>query len=115
MKVGLGLDAHRFAPDRPLLLGGVRIRERDGLAGHSDADVLAHAVMDAMLGASGREDIGYYFPDTDPVWQGADGRERVKGVAGRVVEERRQVAKVRAVVVSRQRRIAPRRPARRPK
>src|SRR5680860_651014 len=69
MKVGLGLDAHRFAPDRPLLLGGVRIRERDGLAGHSDADVLAHAVMDAMLGASGREDIGYYFPDTDPVWQ----------------------------------------------
>ena len=111
MKVGLGLDAHRFAPDRPLLLGGVRIRERDGLAGHSDADVLAHAVMDAMLGASGREDIGYYFPGADPVWQGADSMELLKVVAGLVAEDGRQVVNVDAVVVCEEPRIAPHRTA----
>ena len=71
-RVGLGFDAHRFAPDRPLVLGGVRLREHDGLLGHSDADVLAHAVMDALLGAAGLEDIGHYFPDTDPAFAGAD-------------------------------------------
>ena len=71
-RVGLGYDAHRFAPDRALVLGGVRLREHDGLLGHSDADVLVHAIMDALLGAAGLEDIGHYFPDTDPAYAGAD-------------------------------------------
>src|SRR5665811_1440683 len=81
MRVGLGLDAHAFAPERPLILGGIRLRERDGLAGHSDADVLVHALMDALLGAAGLEDIGHYFPDSDPTFAGADSVE----LLGRVV------------------------------
>lgn len=111
MRVGLGVDAHRFAAGRPLVLGGVRIRERDGLAGHSDADVLAHAVMDALLGASGREDIGHYFPDTDPVWQGADSMELLAAVAGLVEEDGRRVVNLDAVVVCEEPRIVPYRTA----
>ncbi len=68
--VGQGYDIHRFAPDRPLVLGGVKIRETDGLLGHSDADVLIHAVMDALLGAAGLPDIGHWFPDTDARFAG---------------------------------------------
>jgi len=64
-RVGLGFDVHPFQPDRPLILGGVEICDHDGLAGHSDADVLIHAVCDALLGAAGLDDIGHQFPDTD--------------------------------------------------
>ncbi len=69
-RVGQGYDIHRFAADRPLVLGGVKIRETDGLLGHSDADVLIHAVMDALLGAAGLPDIGHWFPDTDARFAG---------------------------------------------
>jgi 2-C-methyl-D-erythritol 2,4-cyclodiphosphate synthase len=74
MRVGQGFDIHRFSgvPDRPLVLGGVTIPGVAGLAGHSDADVVAHAVADALLGAAGLGDIGRHFPDTDPAWAGAD-------------------------------------------
>ncbi len=68
--MGQGYDVHRFAADRPLILGGVKLRETDGLLGHSDADVLIHAVMDALLGAAGQPDIGHWFPDTDARWAG---------------------------------------------
>jgi 2-C-methyl-D-erythritol 2,4-cyclodiphosphate synthase len=71
-RTGLGVDTHRFAPGRRLVLGGVEIPFDRGLAGHSDADVLAHAVTDAILGAAGLGDIGQHFPDTDPRWEGAD-------------------------------------------
>lgn len=71
-RVGLGYDSHRFAPGRPLMLGGVRIEHASGLAGHSDADAVLHAVTDAILGAIGAGDIGEHFPDTDPQWRGAD-------------------------------------------
>jgi len=64
-RVGLGFDVHPFQPDRPLILGGVEIRDHDGLAGHSDADALIHAICDALLGAAGLDDIGHQFPDTD--------------------------------------------------
>ena len=64
-RVGLGFDVHPFQTDRPLVLGGVKIRDRDGLVGHSDADALIHAVCDALLGAAGLDDIGHQFPDTD--------------------------------------------------
>lgn len=72
MRIGLGTDVHAFADDRPLILGGVTIPYDRGLAGHSDADVLAHALTDALLGAAGLGDIGRHFPDTDPAYKGAD-------------------------------------------
>ena len=71
-RVGFGYDAHGFATDRPLIIGGVTIPHDRGLAGHSDADVLTHAIMDALLGAVARGDIGQHFPDHDPAYGGAD-------------------------------------------
>jgi 2-C-methyl-D-erythritol 2,4-cyclodiphosphate synthase len=70
-RAGLGWDVHRIVPDRPLILGGVTIPSEFGLAGHSDADVLSHAITDALLGAASLGDIGMHFPDTDPQWKGA--------------------------------------------
>jgi 2-C-methyl-D-erythritol 2,4-cyclodiphosphate synthase len=71
LRIGLGYDVHAFADDRALVLGGVELRHPRGLAGHSDADVLVHALMDAILGAMRAGDIGAHFPDTDPAWSGA--------------------------------------------
>ena len=84
MRVGLGFDVHPFSddPDRPLVLGGVEVPGSRGLAGHSDSDVVAHAVADALLGAAGQGDLGSHFPDTDPAWAGADSLV----LLGRVVE-----------------------------
>ena len=101
MRVGLGVDVHAFAgpeENRRLILGGVEIPYDRGLAGHSDADVLAHAITDALLGAAGREDIGHYFPDTDPEWKNADSMDLLRG-ARRIVGDRWEVANVDAVVV----------------
>ena len=72
MRIGHGYDVHRLVPARDLILGGVKIDYELGLLGHSDADVLLHAVMDALLGAAALRDIGYHFPDTDPAYKGAD-------------------------------------------
>ena len=83
MRVGLGYDSHRFAEGRKLMLGGVEIPGARGLAGHSDADVLIHALIDALLGAAARGDIGTHFPDTDPAWAGADSAQ----LLARVVAE----------------------------
>jgi 2-C-methyl-D-erythritol 2,4-cyclodiphosphate synthase len=74
VRVGIGYDSHRFDPDRPLILGGVEIAHDRGLGGHSDADVLIHAAIDALLGACGMGDIGARFPPTDQRWSGADSR-----------------------------------------
>ena len=71
-RVGFGYDSHRFAPDRPLVIGGIAIPYELGLAAHSDGDVLIHAVCDALLGAAGLKDIGTWFPDTDSTWKNAD-------------------------------------------
>jgi len=109
LRVGLGYDAHRFSAERPLILGGVRLRESDGLEGHSDADVLTHAVMDALLGAAGLEDIGHYFPDGDPAFAGADSIELLSQVGGLLREAGWQVMNVDAVVICEQPRIAPER------
>lgn len=75
MRIGHGYDVHRLVPDRPLILGGVRLDYSLGLEGHSDADVLTHAVMDALLGAAGLGDIGRHFPDTDPAYRGIDSQK----------------------------------------
>jgi len=72
MRVGIGFDSHRFAPGRPLILGGVAIPHPQGLTGHSDADAVCHALTDALLGAAGLGDIGRMFPDSDPRWKDAD-------------------------------------------
>lgn len=80
MRVGIGYDCHRFAGGRPLVLGGVEIPHERGLSGHSDADVLSHAVIDAVLGAAGLDDIGRHFPDDDPRWRDASSLD----LAGRV-------------------------------
>lgn len=83
-RVGIGFDSHRFASGRPLILGGVTIPHSQGLAGHSDADAVAHAVADAMLGAVGLGDIGRLFPDTDAAYRDADSMELLAEVAQRV-------------------------------
>ena len=80
MRIGHGYDVHRLVPGRELVLGGVHIPYELGLLGHSDADVLLHAVMDALLGAAGMRDIGFHFPDTDPMYKGADSMELLRRV-----------------------------------
>lgn len=95
--IGFGFDSHRFAEGRALVLGGVRIEHDRGLAGHSDADVLAHAVTDAVLGAAGLGDIGEHFPDTDERWRDADSLELLAEVV--VLLGHRRVAHVDATVV----------------
>jgi 2-C-methyl-D-erythritol 2,4-cyclodiphosphate synthase len=78
IRVGIGYDSHRFEEGRPLVLGGVTIPHSRGLAGHSDADAVAHALIDAILGAAGAGDIGHHFPDTDPQWKDADSMELLR-------------------------------------
>ena len=100
-RVGLGVDVHAFAEDggaRRLVLGGAEIPFERGLIGHSDADVLAHAVADALLGAAGLEDIGHYFPDTDARYKGADSMDLLRRVRA-VVGESWKVVNVDAVVI----------------
>jgi 2-C-methyl-D-erythritol 2,4-cyclodiphosphate synthase len=80
VRTGIGLDTHAFVPGRPLILGGIDIPHEEGLAGHSDADVLTHAVIDALLGAAGLGDIGQHFPDTDPRFKDADSLELLRTV-----------------------------------
>jgi 2-C-methyl-D-erythritol 2,4-cyclodiphosphate synthase len=111
VRSGIGYDVHRFAPDRRLVLGGVEIAHDMGLAGHSDADVLTHAVIDAVLGAAGLGDIGQHFPDTDPRWAGADSLELLRSVAERVRERRCAVANVDATVVLERPAVGPHRDA----
>jgi 2-C-methyl-D-erythritol 2,4-cyclodiphosphate synthase len=84
MSVGIGFDSHRFAAGRPLVLGGVEIEHERGLAGHSDADVLTHAVIDALLGAAGEGDIGTLFPDDDERWRDADSIDLLRTVVGTI-------------------------------
>ena len=84
MRIGHGYDVHKLVPDRDLILGGVKIDYELGLLGHSDADVLLHAVSDALLGAAGLGDIGRHFPDTDPKYKGADSMKLLENVAQKV-------------------------------
>jgi 2-C-methyl-D-erythritol 2,4-cyclodiphosphate synthase len=85
VRIGQGIDVHPFSPNpaRPLMLGGVRIADSGGLAGHSDADALAHAVADAVLGAAGLGDLGDHFPDSDPAWAGADSIELLRSAVAK--------------------------------
>lgn len=102
VRTGLGWDTHRFGEGRDLVIGGVTIEHTHGLVGHSDADVLAHAIADAVLGAAALGDIGAHFPDTDPEWLGADSLELLARVAQLVREGGRYVVNVDATVIAEQ-------------
>ncbi|MCG8468651.1 MAG: 2-C-methyl-D-erythritol 2,4-cyclodiphosphate synthase [Gemmatimonadetes bacterium] len=107
MRVGIGYDSHRFDDGRPLVLGGVTIPDGPGLAGHSDADAVAHAVTDAVLGAGALGDIGRHFPDTDPANEGADSIEMLGAVVRRIQAEGLRVVNVDVSVIAERPRIAP--------
>ena len=107
MRVGIGYDSHRLVEGRPLLLGGVLVPFEKGLFGHSDADVLLHAIGDALCGAAGLPDIGRLFPDTDAQWKGADSSELLREIARRVGEAGFQIGNVDAVLIAQQPKISP--------
>ncbi len=102
MRVGIGYDSHRFAEGRKLILGGVEIAHPHGLAGHSDADVVAHALIDAVLGAAGLGDIGSLFPSSDPQWHNASSIELLRQAYLQVVEERLHLVNADITVVAEQ-------------
>ena len=113
MRIGQGFDVHAFSPDpeRPLVLGGVRFEDGPGLAGHSDADVVAHAVTDALLAAAGLGDIGQRFPDTDAAWAGADSIDLLCRAVADVRGAGWQPANVDCTVIAEAPKLAPHRPA----
>jgi 2-C-methyl-D-erythritol 2,4-cyclodiphosphate synthase len=111
VRTGLGIDTHAFAAGRPLILGGVDIPHEEGLAGHSDADVLTHAVIDALLGAAALGDIGQHFPDTDERFKDADSLELLRTVVTYLGEHGWEVGNVDATVILERPKLAPYRDA----
>jgi 2-C-methyl-D-erythritol 2,4-cyclodiphosphate synthase len=107
LRTGIGIDAHRFQAGRRMFLGGIEIDTSKGLAGHSDADVLLHAIMDALLGACGAGDVGELFPDRDPAYEGVSSVELLKQVHDEVRSRGYTVVNVDAVVVCEEPRISP--------
>ena len=100
MRIGHGYDVHKLVEERDLILGGVKIPFEKGLLGHSDADVLLHAVSDALLGAAGLRDIGYHFPDTDPAYKGADSLELLRQVAKKIADKGYRVSNVDVTLIA---------------
>ena len=111
IRVGQGLDVHPFADDRPLILGGVRIAETGGLAGHSDADAVLHAVTDALLGAAGAGDIGHYCPSSDERWRNADSSVFVQEAKKFLDEMHAEISNVDITVIAEKPKLAPHREA----
>ena len=107
MRIGHGYDVHKLVEGRKLILGGVEIPWEKGLLGHSDADVLTHAVMDALLGAAGMGDIGRHFPDTDPAYAGADSLKLLDHVIALLAEKGWAVGNVDATVLAQRPKLAP--------
>jgi 2-C-methyl-D-erythritol 2,4-cyclodiphosphate synthase len=107
VRIGQGLDVHAFAAGRKLKIGGVEIPHHKGLAGHSDADVLLHAICDALLGAAGLGDIGHHYPDTDPAFSEIDSRKLLRDVAHKLAGLKLKVVNVDATIVAEGPRMAP--------
>jgi len=107
MKVGQGFDVHPLVAGRKLVIGGVEIAYHKGLQGHSDADVLVHAICDALLGAAGLGDIGRHYPDTDASYAGADSRSLLRDVARKLKEKKLRVVNVDATILAQAPRMAP--------
>ena len=107
MRVGIGYDVHRFAPGRKLILSGVEIPYEQGLLGHSDADVIVHAIMDALLGAAALGDIGQHFPDTDPEYEGISSILLLEKVAQLLKENHYSVGNIDAVIIAQRPKMMP--------
>ena len=107
MRIGHGYDVHRLVENRDLIIGGVKIPYELGLDGHSDADVLLHAVMDALLGAAALRDIGYHFPDTDMRYKGADSRELLRAVQEKLEEKGYRVENVDVTMIAQRPKLKP--------
>ena len=107
MRIGHGYDVHRLVEGRDLILGGVKIDYELGLLGHSDADVLLHAVSDALLGAAGLRDIGYHFPDTDPKYKGADSRMLLREVRQKVADAGYRISNVDVTMIAQKPKLKP--------
>ena len=107
MRIGHGYDVHRLVPGRALILGGVEIPWELGLDGHSDADVLLHAVMDALLGAAALRDIGYHFPDTDPRYKGADSMELLRCVGEKLRQAGYRVGNIDVTMIAQRPKLMP--------
>ena len=107
MRIGMGYDVHCLTEDRKLILGGVDIPYEKGLLGHSDADVLLHAIMDALLGAAALGDIGKHFPDTDPAYKGISSVELLKHVGGLLDEHGYRIGNIDATIIAQRPKMAP--------
>src|SRR5688572_31422025 len=111
MRIGIGYDSHRFAEGRRLILGGVDVPHTMGLTGHSDADVVAHAITDAILGAAARGDIGTHFPPTDERWRDADSLQLLRAAVDLIAEDNYQVVNVDVTVICEEPKLGPHVPA----
>jgi 2-C-methyl-D-erythritol 2,4-cyclodiphosphate synthase len=109
IRIGQGIDVHPFVADRPLILGGVRIAESGGLAGHSDADAVLHAITDALLGAAGAGDIGHYFPSTDERWRDAESSVFVREAKRILDEMSAEISNLDVTIITQQPKLAPHR------
>ena len=107
MRIGQGFDVHALVPGRKLVIGGVEIPYARGLQGHSDADVLLHAICDALLGAAGLGDIGQHFPDSDPAYAGVDSRKILRETAKKVRERKLRVVNIDATILAQEPRMGP--------
>lgn len=107
MRVGLGFDVHKLVNDRDLIIGGIKIPHKLGLLGHSDADVLIHAIMDSILGAMAKRDIGYHFPDTDNKFKNIDSKILLSKVYDLMVEENYKIINIDCVVSAQKPKLAP--------
>ena len=110
MRIGQGFDVHPLAAGRKLVIGGVEIRHPKGLQGHSDADVLLHAICDALLGAAGLGDIGRHFPDSDASYKGIDSRALLREVAAKLAQKELKVINIDATIIAEEPRMAPHMP-----
>lgn len=111
IRIGMGYDVHRLVADRPLWLGGIEVPHTHGLAGHSDADVLIHAVCDALLGAANMRNIGYHFADTDPQYKGVDSKLLLKEVMRMIREKGFEVGNIDTTIVAQRPKLNPHIPA----
>ena len=109
MRIGSGFDVHAFGPGNSIMLGGVRIAHTRGVVAHSDGDVVLHALCDAMLGAAGLGDIGIHFPDSDPVWKGADSRRFVEAVLQMLAVRKLRVGNVDVTLLAQAPKVSPHR------
>ena len=107
MRIGMGYDVHKLVENRDLILGGVKIPYEKGLLGHSDADVLLHAIMDALLGAAALGDIGKHFPDTDPAYKGASSMELLKQVGALIEQNLYVIGNIDATIIAQRPKMAP--------